>query len=243
VAHNLGQVGSQLFVSVVSDSNGLLMANTLLVSAPGGDPNCPVGVPGGIAMVSVGGNISSDNSLCNLMPTQLGDQIGVANTGLAATLADNGGDTRTLSIPQNSPATGSGLVIHCPDTDQRGVVRPAACAVGAFEPGEVTNLTCGEASEVGGNLSVGVPGSRVITASDALIALRAAVDTAQCPLCACDVNDSGAVTASDALLVLAVLRIARVSRGNKRPKSYLYSPTDSRRRCSLRPTGERCCRS
>jgi CSLREA domain-containing protein len=66
VAYNVAEVGSQLYAVVVGDSNGLLMANTLIIGAPGGDPNCPVGVPGGIAMVSIGGNISSDDSFCNL---------------------------------------------------------------------------------------------------------------------------------------------------------------------------------
>jgi hypothetical protein len=44
----------------------------------------------------------------------------------------------------------------------------------------------------------------VITASDALFALQAAVGARTCALCVCDVNDSGAVTASDALSVLKV---------------------------------------
>jgi hypothetical protein len=42
----------------------------------------------------------------------------------------------------------------------------------------------------------------LITASDALSVLRAAVGTASCELCVCDVNGSGEVTASDALIVL-----------------------------------------
>jgi TolB protein len=43
---------------------------------------------------------------------------------------------------------------------------------------------------------------RTITASDALVVLRAAVGSATCDACVCDVNDSGGVTASDALIVL-----------------------------------------
>jgi hypothetical protein len=41
-----------------------------------------------------------------------------------------------------------------------------------------------------------------ITASDALVVLKAAVGTAECELCVCDVNDSHELTASDALIVL-----------------------------------------
>jgi hypothetical protein len=41
-----------------------------------------------------------------------------------------------------------------------------------------------------------------ITASDALVVLRAAVGSGECEPCICDVNDSGELTASDALIVL-----------------------------------------
>ena len=87
-------------------------------------------------------------------------------------------------------------------TDQRGVDRPLPCAVGAFEPVEATPLTCGEASDVPGNLVAGVMESRLITSTDALIALSAAVGVSQCPLCVCDVNDSTGITATDALTLL-----------------------------------------
>ena len=202
VAYNVAQVGSQLYASVISDSSGLLMANTLIVGAAGGDPNCPVGVPGGIAMVSVGGNISSDDSICNLKPTELGDQVGVTDSGLAEALADNGGETLTLSIPADSPAVGAGFAINCPQTDQRGFDRPLPCAVGAFEPGAVAPPSCGEASDVSASLHTGVVQSRMITATDALIVLRTAVSAAQCSACVCDVNNSGGITATDALIVL-----------------------------------------
>jgi hypothetical protein len=43
-----------------------------------------------------------------------------------------------------------------------------------------------------------------VNASDALYALRAAVDLVQCELCLCDANDTGTVTATDALKVLQV---------------------------------------
>jgi hypothetical protein len=44
----------------------------------------------------------------------------------------------------------------------------------------------------------------VVTASDALFLLRAAVGEHRCALCVCDVNDDGGITATDALLTLAV---------------------------------------
>lgn len=200
VAYNVGEVGSQLYASIIN--SGLLVANTLIVGEPGGDPNCSTDVPGGLGVVSLGGNVSSDNSICNLKPAELGDHVGVTTSGLAADLADNGGETLTLSIPEDSPVVGVGLALHCPATDQRGVDRPLPCAVGAVEPVVATSLVCGEASEVPGNLRAGLTAPRVITASDALIVLSASVGIAECPLCVCDVNDSGGITATDALLVV-----------------------------------------
>jgi hypothetical protein len=42
----------------------------------------------------------------------------------------------------------------------------------------------------------------VVTATDALFVLRAAVGSETCALCVCDVNGSASITASDALLAL-----------------------------------------
>lgn len=42
------------------------------------------------------------------------------------------------------------------------------------------------------------------TANDALIALTTSIDLARCPLCACDVDSDGAVTATDARRILAL---------------------------------------
>jgi len=47
-----------------------------------------------------------------------------------------------------------------------------------------------------------VQGSRLVTATDALVTLRAAVGLDVCLLCVCDVDGSGAVSANDALAVL-----------------------------------------
>lgn len=47
-------------------------------------------------------------------------------------------------------------------------------------------------------------GDGVVTATDSLLALSAAVGLGQCELAVCDTDDSGAVTASDALAILKV---------------------------------------
>ena len=48
----------------------------------------------------------------------------------------------------------------------------------------------------------GDPNGGGVTATDALVVLRAAVGAAGCELCVCDVDSSGAIVASDALIVL-----------------------------------------
>jgi predicted outer membrane repeat protein len=50
-------------------------------------------------------------------------------------LADNGGGTKTMALPNASPAVGAGNNATCPAADQRGVARPqgASCDIGAFE--------------------------------------------------------------------------------------------------------------
>lgn len=47
------------------------------------------------------------------------------------------------------------------------------------------------------------PGPASVNASDALFALQAAVGLRSCDLCVCDVNDSGGITATDALIILS----------------------------------------
>ena len=58
-------------------------------------------------------------------------------------LADNGGPTPTIALMEDSPAIDAGGNRNCPDTDQRGELRPvdgegddsAICDIGAYEAG------------------------------------------------------------------------------------------------------------
>jgi hypothetical protein len=66
---------------------------------------------------------------------------------------------------------------------------------------------CGDPIDPGPGVSVAVPAQpggdgKVVTASDALFALKAAVGSESCALCVCDVDNSGSISASDALRIL-----------------------------------------
>lgn len=87
-------------------------------------------------MVSGGHNLS-DDSTCNLNGT--GD---MADTlAQIQALGANGGPTETMALLMNTPAVDAGDNTKCPNTDQRGSLRPAdgnaggrmQCDIGAFE--------------------------------------------------------------------------------------------------------------
>jgi CSLREA domain-containing protein len=107
-------------------------SNTLFTGGCHIDSNPPV---------SLGGNLESPGDTCQLPDT---DRHDVPDPGIAP-LADNGGPTWTHALLPGSPAIDTAVDAQCPDTDQRGVMRPydgdddtvATCDVGAYELGEV----------------------------------------------------------------------------------------------------------
>ncbi len=50
-----------------------------------------------------------------------------------ASIADNGGPTRTQALLAGSQAIGSGNPSHCPPNDQRDITRDGPCDIGAFQ--------------------------------------------------------------------------------------------------------------
>jgi uncharacterized repeat protein (TIGR01451 family) len=77
----------------------------------------------------MGGNIDSDGTCFS--DAVSGDHTSV-NPQLGM-LASNGGVTQTDALLAGSPAIGDAITGSCPVTDERGVVRPAACDAGAFQ--------------------------------------------------------------------------------------------------------------
>ncbi len=142
------------------------------------------------AWTTSGGNISlrgisTDGTACS-------DEFDVpaANEGvqaIAALGADGGGDL-LLGWTENSMSEPSDSVY--------GIYIDA-------EDGGGPDEECADPIVDQSSISIGVGDwPQIITASDALFTLNAAVGLGACELCVCDVDDSGAITASDALAVL-----------------------------------------
>lgn len=116
------------------------------------------------------------------------------------------GQQRTPSVS----AGGAGLFAVVWQSDDDGDQEGVAGRV--FSIGTSTGTTttttlpsggdCGDPVVDGGLVAAVPDGPSVITASDALYILGAAVGVRSCELCVCDVNDSGGITATDALAAL-----------------------------------------
>ncbi|HEX6386435.1 MAG TPA: CSLREA domain-containing protein, partial [Anaerolineae bacterium] len=105
--------------------------NHTLLSGPSGQTCDTSG-----AVTSLGHNLATDATCSLTQPTDLPN-----SDPLLQPLGDNGGLTFTHALQRGSPAIDAGNNAGCPDTDQRGTVRPqdgnrdgiATCDIGAFE--------------------------------------------------------------------------------------------------------------
>jgi hypothetical protein len=102
----------------------------LACEAPGRSDSLTNGRSGNAITNDGGNNIAQDNS-CNLTAT--GD-LSSTDPKLAS-IADNGGPTRTQALLHGSPARGAANQANCPASvkDQRGLARANPCDIGAFE--------------------------------------------------------------------------------------------------------------
>jgi predicted outer membrane repeat protein len=123
--------------------------NTIVARNTAGTTTLPTAsdIAGTVAAASAFNLIGTGNS-GGLTNGVNGNQVGVANPGLAATLASNGGPTQTIALLTGSPAAGKGSStisgVTVPTTDQRGVARPASrIDVGAFQLSTGTSGTTG----------------------------------------------------------------------------------------------------
>ena len=131
-------VGLASFASGQFTYVNTIIANNMLMGTTPTLANCGItgGGSGATVLVSTGHNLEDGDS-CNL--TKTGD-LKSTDPQLGA-LANNGGLTETMALPQTSPAVDAGSNSACPNTDQRGDLRPAdgnldnnsVCDIGAFE--------------------------------------------------------------------------------------------------------------
>jgi beta-glucanase (GH16 family) len=117
-----------VFVGTFGDGSATLnLANSIIANnVTEGCFLAPFGA-GPVAINSLGNNLFTDGTCFPVASDQI-----VADGGIDA-LADNGGPTLTHALLVGSPAIDAGNNAYCPVTDQRGVLRDAACDVGAFE--------------------------------------------------------------------------------------------------------------
>ncbi|MDE2234873.1 MAG: CSLREA domain-containing protein [Gammaproteobacteria bacterium] len=116
-----------------------IISNNTIVGASVNLSNCGRaggGTTAGSLFTSTGHNLE-DSDTCNLAAT-----ADLKNTDpQLQPLANNGGLTETLALPETSPAIDAGDNSVCPNNDQRGSIRPAdgnldgtfICDIGAFE--------------------------------------------------------------------------------------------------------------
>jgi len=141
IAGNMATSGGGIFVSggVLTTVNATIAYNTEGggIDVTGGTvtlDNTIVALnPSGAAGTDITGTVSGSYNLIGtggsggLTSGTNGNQVGVADPGLAAALADNGGPTETIALLPDSPAiqTGSSIIagVTVPTTDQRGALR------------------------------------------------------------------------------------------------------------------------
>ncbi len=141
IAHNIKDSGNKgAGINLVGGT--VTLKNTLLAYnlGDGASANCGKVGSGALAVVSNGGNISTD-ATCNLNLAGSDEMWADVKIGALALNDNELNGTWTHALLTGSPAIDNGLNEGCPSTDQRGFVRPfdalvlgtKVCDVGAYE--------------------------------------------------------------------------------------------------------------
>lgn len=96
-----------------------------------------------VANIDSGGNLQYPQKRFN--QSGIPDDCKVTSSAIIAdpqplNLADNGGPTMTIALPEGSPAINSGSNTGAPSTDQRGYARDQQCDIGAYEYTTLDNI-------------------------------------------------------------------------------------------------------
>ncbi|MBK7896017.1 MAG: hypothetical protein IPJ90_14315 [Anaerolineaceae bacterium] len=129
--------GVNLYQNSLNAGQTLTLKNVAIDAAGGGDA-CRVGINSVEPIISLGGNIASDDSCGNYFTQTLDRNETSPDLGV---LADNGGPTQTHLPLAGSALIDGGVCLSTITVDQRGVARPAgaACDVGSVEVSELPN--------------------------------------------------------------------------------------------------------
>jgi hypothetical protein len=125
-------------VDVVPGSTVFLLSNIIATNTSASGPDI---VSYTTTVTSLGSNLIGDNSGDAGYVSDPSDQIGVDPRFSPAGLAGNGGATQTVALLSSSPAVRQGNcaghvgtpTIPAAVLDQRGIVRGAPCAIGAYD--------------------------------------------------------------------------------------------------------------
>jgi hypothetical protein len=132
VSGNTATTGSGGGIKAEPTGISATLANTIVAQNLHGGPDDLAGtfVSGGHNLV---GTISGSGGIADGVNGDI-----VAPAPLLGALGNNGGPTQTIALQGGSPAIGAGSTSICAappisNLDQRGLPRPAACAIGAFD--------------------------------------------------------------------------------------------------------------
>lgn len=142
--------------------------------------------------------------------SDINDSLSDFECGDPADPENNAFATTTMSATQTCSVCGNGVTEpgeQCDASDD------AACPGACIQPGALDECLCAlpTTTTTTTTTSTTLPsngvcgdanGDSVVSATDALLALKAAVNSATCDACLCDVNQLGGVQATDALIVL-----------------------------------------
>lgn len=140
IAFNTSEVNNtaaRAGISIAGSDDKISLINNILYSNTNA-ANTNISISASTKLKEAKNNITNQayNFTNNTMPVMDSDNISSVTEeqlGMAATLAENGGGTKTLSINATSVAINAGYVPGAPAVDQRNITRVGTPDVGAYE--------------------------------------------------------------------------------------------------------------
>ncbi len=132
IARNTTVLSAGLGAGIVVNAANLTLRNSIVAANTSG--NLSEANFNGTVQAASAFNVVGAGPAGGLTNGVNNNQVGVTPTALSlGALGNYGGATPTLPLLPGSPAINAGTNVSAPATDQRGIARPAAVDVGAFE--------------------------------------------------------------------------------------------------------------